>query len=101
MAVGNATSLVMTRISMNGSGDVKLANEEENLSNCPESDGVVSEEALPELDIIINNVVCSFNVRCHLNLREIAFRGLNVEYRRENGVSNFPINLISNELLSK
>ena len=41
----------------------------------------------PELDIVINNVVCSFNVRCHLNLRDIALRGLNVEYRKENGVS--------------
>ena len=40
----------------------------------------------PELDIVINNVVCSYNVRCHLNLRDIALRGLNVEYRKENGV---------------
>lgn len=40
----------------------------------------------PELDIIINNVVCSFSVRCHLNLREIALNASNVEYRRENGV---------------
>jgi len=40
----------------------------------------------PELDIVINNVVCSFNVRCHLNLRDIALRGLNVEYRKENGM---------------
>ena len=40
-----------------------------------------------EVDIVINNVVCSFNVRCHLNLRDIAQNGLNVEYRRENGVS--------------
>ncbi len=41
----------------------------------------------PEVDIVINNVVASFNVRCHLNLRDIALRGLNVEYRRENGAS--------------
>jgi transcription initiation factor TFIID TATA-box-binding protein len=40
-----------------------------------------------EVDIVINNVVCSFNVKCHLNLRDIAQKGLNVEYRRENGVS--------------
>ncbi|XP_017876962.1 TATA box-binding protein-like protein 1 [Ceratina calcarata] len=39
-----------------------------------------------ELDIVINNVVCSFSVRCHLNLREIALNGSNVEYRRENGM---------------
>ena len=47
----------------------------------------VEEEPEPEVDIVINNVVCSFNVRCHLNLRDIALRGLNVEYRKENGVS--------------
>lgn len=40
-----------------------------------------------DLDIYINNVVCTFSVRCHLNLREIALNGSNVEYRRENGVS--------------
>ncbi|XP_012288097.1 TATA box-binding protein-like protein 1 [Orussus abietinus] len=39
-----------------------------------------------EIDIVINNVVCSFSVRCHLNLREIALNGSNVEYRRENGM---------------
>jgi hypothetical protein len=48
-------------------------------------DGAQQEE--PEVDIVINNVVTSFNVRCHLNLREIALRGLNVEYKKENGVS--------------
>ena len=41
----------------------------------------------PEVDIVINNVVCSYSVRCHLNLRQIALQGCNVEYRRENGVS--------------
>ena len=44
------------------------------------------EEASPEVDIVINNVVCSFSVRCHLNLKEIALSGSNVEYRRENGM---------------
>ncbi|XP_070133429.1 uncharacterized protein [Drosophila bipectinata] len=44
------------------------------------------EEPHPELDIVINNVVCSFSVRCHLKLREIALKGANVEYRRENGM---------------
>lgn len=39
-----------------------------------------------EIDIYINNVVCSFSVRCHLNLRQIALHGCNVVYRRENGV---------------
>ncbi|XP_066157530.1 TATA box-binding protein-like 1 [Euwallacea fornicatus] len=44
------------------------------------------EEAEPEIDIVINNVVCSFSVRCHLNLREIALNGTNVEYRKENAM---------------
>jgi transcription initiation factor TFIID TATA-box-binding protein len=43
-------------------------------------------EESPEVDIVINNVVCSFSVRCHLNLKEIALNGSNVEYRRENGM---------------
>jgi transcription initiation factor TFIID TATA-box-binding protein len=44
------------------------------------------QEPEPEIDIVINNVVCSFSVRCHLNLREIALNGFNVEFRRENGM---------------
>ena len=48
----------------------------------------LEEEPAPEIDIVINNVVCSFSVRCHLNLKEIATHGANVEYRKENGVSN-------------
>lgn len=47
----------------------------------------VSEDDQPIVDIIINNVVCSFNTRCHLNLKKIAMEGMHVEYRRENGVS--------------
>lgn len=49
---------------------------------------IEEEEAQPEVDIVINNVVCSFSVKCHLNLRQIALQGFNVEYRRENGVSS-------------
>lgn len=44
------------------------------------------EEDTPEIDIMINNVVCSFSVKCHLNLRQIALKGVNVEFRRENGM---------------
>lgn len=47
---------------------------------------VADSEAEPEIDIVINNVVCSFSVRCHLNLRQIALNGMNVEYRKENGM---------------
>lgn len=54
----------------------------------PDAQGDVLNENsdAPEIDIVINNVVCSFSVRCHLNLRQIALNGANVEYRRENGV---------------
>lgn len=45
----------------------------------------------PIIDIIINNVVCSFNTRCHLNLKKIAMEGLHVEYRRENGMLNMKL----------
>lgn len=48
----------------------------------------VKEQAADEpcIDITINNVVCSFSVKSHLNLKLIAQQGYNVEYRRENGV---------------
>ena len=45
-----------------------------------------AENDAKEVDIVINNVVSSFNVRCHLNLREIALNGKNVEYRKEHGM---------------
>lgn len=47
----------------------------------------VSEETdEPEIDIVISNVVCAFNVRSSLQLKEIALHGINVEYKRENGM---------------
>ena len=45
-----------------------------------------SQECSPEIDIVINNVVCTFNLRCHINLRRLAMNGLNVEFKRGNGV---------------
>lgn len=56
--------------------------------NIVPKDELQQEEEQPpqEIDIVINNVVCSFSVRCHLNLRQIALNGTNVEFRRENGV---------------
>lgn len=58
-------------VSFNGDG-------ENNLNN---------EEHTPVIDIHINNVVCTFNLRCHINLKKLAMEGSNVEYRREHGVS--------------
>ncbi|XP_045158182.1 TATA box-binding protein-like 1 [Mercenaria mercenaria] len=46
------------------------------------------EEDVPMLDISINNVVCSFNTKCHLNLKRIAMEGSNVEYHRQHGMLN-------------
>ncbi|ELT90049.1 hypothetical protein CAPTEDRAFT_75203, partial [Capitella teleta] len=40
----------------------------------------------PILDIVINNVVCSFSTRCHLNLKRIAREGNHVIYKPENGM---------------
>ncbi|XP_022089507.1 TATA box-binding protein-like protein 1 isoform X1 [Acanthaster planci] len=45
-------------------------------------------DATPSIDIFINNVVCTFGVRCHLNLKKIGMEGVNVEYRREYGKVN-------------
>ena len=45
------------------------------------------------MDIYINNVVCSFSVRCHLNLKEIALTGSNVEYRY--GMVMFVVDVVS------
>lgn len=59
---------------------------DEKLYKCP-AEPEEEAEAPPEIDILIRNVVCNFSVRCHLNLREIALNGSNVEYRRENGVN--------------
>nr|QWQ59791.1 TATA box-binding-like protein [Phaedon brassicae] len=63
-------------------------NNEQNDSCEPDSEQTEIEQIIeePEIDIVINNVVCSFSVRCHLNLREIALSGTNVEYRKENGM---------------
>lgn len=46
---------------------------------------VVPKEVDPEKDLNLNitNVVTSFRVRCHLNLRRIAQEGINVIYQRE------------------
>ena len=51
------------------------------------SEAVAQEEDVPEVDIAVNNVVSSFSVRCHLNLRRVALEGINVIYKRENNVS--------------
>ena len=88
MAVESAASL-MSRASHNGSAAMPAAAAGPSFDKklvAKDEDNQQQQQDEPEVDIVINNVVCSFNVRCHLNLRDIALRGLNVEYRKENGV---------------
>ncbi|XP_064624948.1 TATA box-binding protein-like 1 [Lineus longissimus] len=58
------------------------------LADCAEEATIAQpvEEDSPNITIAINNVVCSFTVRCHLNLRKIASEGMNVEFKKENGM---------------
>ncbi|XP_045112764.1 TATA box-binding protein-like 1 isoform X6 [Portunus trituberculatus] len=66
--------------------------EQEQVTAVMEDEKVIKEEDLevkdpePVLDIIINNVVSSFSVACHLDLHHLALHGNNVELRKENGV---------------
>ena len=60
---------------------------------CEDAEGITDEKLHPEIDVpdlepmtTINNVVCSFATRCHLNLRRVALEGVNVIYKRENNV---------------
>lgn len=87
---------------MNGIGEVVgLSNgmmpEAQNVPELPEvNDGTASNPAevlddAPVIDIIINNVVSSFSVGCHLELRQIARCAHNVEYRRESGMVTLKI----------
>ena len=41
----------------------------------------MSSEESTEIDIKINNIQCTFNVRCLLNIEDIIERGVNVELR--------------------
>lgn len=61
-----------------------IAVENEQLQDHEVQQGQQQQE--PEIDVVINNVVCSFSVGCHLNLRQIALTGANVEFKRESGM---------------
>ena len=73
----------------NSSAEVNASGEQLDVAMTDEvcDDAVVAEETdEPEIDIVISNVVCAFNVRSALQLKEIALHGINVEYKRENGM---------------
>lgn len=61
------------------------------------ADGLEASNSNPDitdpnaLSIYVNNVVCSYSTRCHLNLRRIAMEGMNVEYKKENGMVNMKL----------
>jgi len=57
----------------------------------PQGSEEVQADETPPVDIFINNVVCTFSVRCHLNLKRIAMEGCHVEYKRENGMLNMKL----------
>ena len=54
-------------------------------TNGPVTEGEQTPDVIP-VDVAINNVVCSFSTKCHLNLKRIAMEGSNVEYHRQHGV---------------
>lgn len=62
-------------------------NEQANTMNNETND----QDESPVIDIHINNVVCTFNLRCHINLKRVAMEGSNVEYRREHGILNMKL----------
>lgn len=90
----DAHSLVDTGTDL-AAGTLSMAEHEENKENMNRdvSEHTDAEAAngdaddTPVIDIVINNVVCTFNLRCHINLKRLAMEGANVEYRREHGVS--------------
>jgi len=55
---------------------------------------LAADEEEPEVDIVINNVVSSFNTRCHLNLKRVAMESMNVVYKREQGVSSVSLSTV-------
>ncbi|KAK3787280.1 hypothetical protein RRG08_056001 [Elysia crispata] len=75
----------------NGSHSLIMPNGDHCGEDGLENGGVIAEEEAPCIDIIINNVVCSFSTRCYLNLKKIATEGVHVEYRRENGMLNMKL----------
>lgn len=73
--------------SQSGEGQVNVDSNEQSNAVCDASAETSSPVEAPIIDIIINNVVCSFSTRCHLNLKKIAREGMHVIYKPENGVS--------------
>lgn len=71
---------------LSGSGDYVTE-----LMNNNHENGETEDPDAPCIDIMINNVVCTFSTRCHLNLKTVALEGANVEYKREQNMCNMRI----------
>ena len=71
-----------------GISECSSDDEEEVEEEEEEEEDVQEEGSRPEVDIIINNVVCSFSVRRVLNLHQIALQASNVEYKKSNGIGS-------------
>lgn len=54
-------------------------------------DETMQQEESPQIDVAINNVVCTFSTRCHLNLRHVALNGYNVEFKKAQGMLNMKL----------
>jgi transcription initiation factor TFIID TATA-box-binding protein len=50
---------------------------------------IVDNQQDPEIELFVNNVVCSFALGCKLNLRKIAMEAANVIYKRDHAVYDF------------
>lgn len=61
------------------------------VNNAPQNLEEATVEEPPVIDVLISNVVCSFDVRCHLNLKLIALNAANVIYKREQGMVSMKI----------
>lgn len=65
--------------------------EDEYVDADPVPDNSVEPVESPEINVAINNVVCTFSTRCHLNLKTIALNGDNVELKKAQGMLNMKL----------
>ncbi|XP_037798206.1 TATA box-binding protein-like 1 [Penaeus monodon] len=94
MAMSNACQYESSKLDMQenkewfgatGGGVVEHLDQAQTETQIKEEVQEVDDNA-PVIDIMINNVVCSFSVACHIDLQHVARFGHNVEFRKENGM---------------
>ena len=86
-----ATSMSSFSQSVNGLSTREFSESTGDDNNTPDTESSVTEDSetpgVFNAYISLRNVVASFQVKCYLTLRKIALSTLNVEYKRECGVS--------------